>query len=59
MDKEQLEMIYEMIKDKYGDCTSVTIFVNCEGLTISTSGRVKLEKDRSMRTINGNWVSKQ
>ena len=59
MDKEQLDMIYEMIKEKHGDCVSVTIFVNCEGVTISTERRAKLNTHYSMRTIDGAWVDKQ
>ena len=59
MDREQLDAIYEMVKEKLGDCVSVTIFVNCEGLTISTEKRAKLNTRYSMRTIGGDWVEKQ
>ena len=56
MNKQQLDALHETIKDKYGDCTSVNIFVNCEGLTINTTKITKTDKGISMRTINGEWI---
>ena len=52
-----LDEIYKLIKSTYGNCTSVNIVVNCDGLTCNTSARSNIS-GYSMRTIDGNWIKK-
>jgi hypothetical protein len=52
---EKLDEIHALIKKLYGNCTSVTIFVNCEGLTAQPVTKRGLT-ECSMRTIDGNWI---
>lgn len=53
-----LEQIYETIKELYGDCLEVEIFVNCEGIRVAAT-ETPFTKSCSMRTINGNWVTRK
>ena len=54
---EVLEQIYNAIKELYGDCLAVEIIVNCDGIRVATT-ETPFTKGCSMRTINGNWVTK-
>lgn len=53
--KQVLEQIYELVKEFYGDCVSVSIFVNSEGIECDTTEK-PFVTDSSMKTINGKWL---
>lgn len=55
---EAANTIYEIIKEFYGDCTSVNIFVNCSGMDIESTEK-PFTVERSMRTINGDWLPRK
>lgn len=55
---EVLEQIYNTIKKLYGDCLTVEIIVNCDGIRVATT-ETPFTKGCSMRTINGNWVTRR
>ena len=56
--KKLLEKIYDCIKEEYGDCDSVTILVNCQGITVTTTER-PFTIGRSMMKINGEWIERR
>lgn len=55
---EATKVIYNLIKEFWGDCVSVNIFANCCGIDVTT-----IEKPFTvgcvMRTINGNWLQRK
>lgn len=53
-----LEQIYDTIKELYGDSLAVEIIVNCDGIRVATT-ETPFTKGCSMRTINGNWVTRK
>lgn len=55
--KQVLEQIYELVKEFYGDCVSVDIFVNSEGIECNTTEK-PFTIENSMRTISGKWLNK-
>ncbi len=57
--KDVLNEIYELIKEEYGDCVSVTIHVNCEGIKCEADEKPFTLGDTSMRTINGKWLERR
>lgn len=57
--KEILNEIYDLIKEEYGDCVSVKIFVNCEGINCEADERPFVWGNTSMRTINGKWLEQR
>ena len=57
--KEVLNEIYDLIKEEYGDCVSVTIHVNCEGINCEADERPFVWGNTSMRTINGEWLEQR
>lgn len=56
--KKALNKIYDLIKEHYGDCTSVNVFVNCEGIEV-TAVEKPFTINETMRTINGKWLEKK
>ena len=52
---EALNKIYDIVKEAYGNCTAVEIFVNCEGIDARTTER-PFTKNYTMQTINGEWL---
>lgn len=59
MNNAVLNEIYELIKEEYGDCVSVNIFVNCEGIKCEVDERPFVWGNTSMRTINGKWLEQR
>lgn len=53
--KQVLEQIYELVKEFYGDCVSVSIFINSEGIECDVTEK-PFVTDSSMKTINGKWL---
>lgn len=55
--KQALEQIYELVKEFYGDCVSVSIFINSEGIECDVTEK-PFTIANSMRTISGKWLNK-
>lgn len=55
---EAANTIFKLLKEFFGDCVSVNIFVNCCGIDVTT-----IEKPFTvgcvMRTINGNYLPRK
>ncbi len=55
---EATNVIYDLVKEFWGDCLSVKIFTNSTGIDVTT-----IEKpftiDYSMKTINGTWLPRK
>ena len=56
--KEAQNEIYRIIKEVYGDCTSVNILVNSEEIEVSITDR-PFTKGYTMKTINGYFLPKK
>lgn len=55
---EATNVIYGLVKEFWGDCVSVNIFVNCCGIDVTTIEK-PFTVGCSMRTINGNWLPRK
>ena len=53
-----LSQIYNLIKEYYGDCLTVTINVNCEGIDVVTNEK-PFTIGYTMKTINGKQLKKK
>lgn len=56
--KQALEQIYKLVKEFYGDCVSVDIFVNTEGIECNATEK-PFVIDCAMQTINGEWLERR
>lgn len=56
--KEALSKIYDLIKEHYGDCISINIFVNREGIEATTVEK-PFTISNTMQTVNGKWLEKK
>lgn len=52
-----LRMIYEQVKKLYGDCVSVNIFINCEGIEVTPKSK-PFTIGTSMQRINGEFLER-
>lgn len=55
---EAANTIFKLLKEFWGDCVSVNIFVNCCGIDVTTIEK-PFTVDCAMRTINGNWLPRK
>lgn len=55
---EATNVIYDLVKEFWGDCVSVNIFVNCCGIDVTTIEK-PFTVGCSMRTINGTWLPRK
>lgn len=55
---EATNVIYELIKEFWGENVSVNIFVNCCGIDITTIEK-PFTVGGAMRTINGAWLPRK
>ena len=55
---EATNVIYGIVKEFWGDCVSVNIFVNCCGIDVTTIEK-PFTVGCSMRTINGTWLPRK
>lgn len=55
---EATNVIYDLVKEFWGDCVSVKISANSSGIDFETREK-PFTIDYSMRTINGNWLPRK
>lgn len=58
MEKTTIDRIFELIKEEYGECTTVEILVDSGGISLKTVERANLS-NYSMKNINGDWIRKK
>lgn len=57
---ENEKQLLELIKETYGDCSSVRIFTNCQEFTVEKTYPQNLEDNGfSMRNIKGEFVNEK
>lgn len=56
--KKKSDVIYELVKEFWGENVSVNIFVNCCGIDVTTIEK-PFTVDCVMRTINGTWLPRK
>lgn len=55
---EATNVIYDLVKEFWGENVSVNIFVNCCGIDVTTIEK-PFTVDCVMRTINGTWLPRK
>lgn len=55
---EATNVIYDLVKEFWGDCLSVKIFTNSTGIDFEIRKK-PFTIDYSMKTINGNWLPRK
>lgn len=55
---EATNVIYDLVKEFWGDCVSVKISANSSGIDFETREK-PFTIDYSMRTISGNWLPRK
>lgn len=55
---EATNVIYDLVKEFWGDCLSVKIFTNSTGIDFEIRKKL-FTIDYSMKTINGTWLPRK